>query len=82
MVSELRQLLITSYAAPAQRTIPLSKISEIMTSDVSLLPKEHLNHLILYGSNVFNSISNKLIIEQSIVYIKTTGRFKKLEAFS
>ena len=66
----------------AQSTILLRKTSEIMASDVSVLPKEHLNHLILCGSNVFNSISNKLIIEQSILYIKTTGRFKKLEAFS
>ena len=66
----------------AQRTILLSKISEIIASDVSVLPKDHLIHIILYGSNVFNYISNKLIIEQSILYINITGHFKKLEAFS
>lgn len=64
------------------RTILLSKISEIMTFDISVLPNEHLNHIILYGSNVFNYVANKLIIEQTIMYIKQTGRFKRLEAFS
>ena len=34
----------------AQRTILLSKISEIIASDVSVLPKEHLIHIILYGN--------------------------------
>jgi hypothetical protein len=65
----------------AQRTILLSKISEIMGSDATVLPKDHLNHILIYGSNVFNLISNKLIIEQTILYIKSSGRFKKLEAF-
>ena len=65
-----------------QRTILLSKISEIMASDVSAIPNEHLTYIILYGSNVFNSISNRLIIEESILYINSTGRFKKLEAFT
>ena len=65
-----------------QRTYLLSRISEIVGSDISILPKNHLNHILLYGSNVYNTVSNKLIIQQSILYIKKTGRFKKLEAFS
>ena len=65
----------------AQRTILLSNISDIIASDVSILPKEHLTHIILYGSNVYNRISNKLILEQSILYIRKTKRFEKLEAF-
>ena len=65
-----------------QRINLLSKISELMGSDVSALPNDHLNHILIYGSNVFNTICNKLIIEQSILYIKKSGRFKKLEAFS
>ena len=60
----------------------LSKISDIIHSDVVIFPGEHLLHIILYGSNVFNHLSNKLIIEQTIHYIKQTGRFKQLEAFS
>ena len=53
-----------------------------MGGDASALPNDHLNHILIYGSNVFNTICNKLIIEQSILYIKRSGRFKKLEAFS
>ena len=63
----------------AQRTI--NKISDIIASD-SVLPKDHLIQIILHGSNVINYISNKLIIEQSILYINKTGRFNKQEAFS
>ena len=65
----------------SQRTILLSKISEIIAADVSVLPKDHLIHIMLYGSNVFNYISNKLIIEQSILYINKTGRFKETRRF-
>ena len=66
----------------APRTTLLSKISEIMASDISVLPNEHLNYILLYGSNVLNCVTNKLIIAQTILYIKQTGRFKTLEAFS
>ena len=65
-----------------QRMILLSKISEIIGSDISVLPINHLNYILIYGSNVYNSSCNKLILEQSILYIKKSGRFKKLEAFS
>ena len=41
-----------------------------MSSDISVLPNDHLIHILIYGSNVFNTICNKLIIEQSILYIK------------
>ena len=58
----------------AQRTILLSNISEIMGTD-------YIIHIILFGSNVFNTISNKSIIEQTILYVKNTNRFKVLEAF-
>jgi len=64
-----------------QRAILLSNLSDIIASDVSVLPNEHLIHIILYGSNVYNKICNKLILEQSILYIKNTKRFDKLEAF-
>ena len=64
-----------------QRTFLLSKVSNIIGSDISVLPNDHLIHILIYGSNVYNKICNKLILEQSILYIKTSGRFKKLEAF-
>ena len=39
----------------AQRTILLSNISETMGTDVSLLPKDYLIHIILFDSDVFNT---------------------------
>ena len=59
----------------------LSKINEIIGSDISVLPSEHLFHIILYGSNVYNNLTNRLILEQSIIYIGKSQRFKNLEAF-
>lgn len=50
-------------------------------SNVEILPDEHLNQILLYGSNTY-TILNKLIIEESIRYIHISGRFDKLEAFS
>ena len=64
------------------RQILLNKITEIVGSDISILPKDHLIHIIIYGSNVYNSVTNKLILEQSIIYICKSKRFKKLEAFA
>ena len=66
----------------SQRNILLSKISEIIGSDVTILPNDHLNKILMYGSNVYSLICNKLIIEQAIFFIKSSMRFKKLEAFS
>ena len=63
------------------RTELLTKISEIITSDVSVLPDDHLYHILVYGSNVYNPVSNGLIITETIKYIRTTGRFTNLEAF-
>ena len=65
-----------------QRSILLSKISDIIHSNVSVLPDEHLYHILVYGSNVYNSVSNGLILTETISYIRLTGRFAKLEAFN
>jgi len=64
-----------------QRNDLLSKISDIIGSDISVLPNDHLYHLLIFGSNVYNSICNKQILEESISFIKKSGRFNKLEAF-
>ena len=45
---------------PMQRAILLSKISDII--HVSVFPDEHLFHILIYGSNVYNSLCNKLIL--------------------
>ena len=59
----------------------LCKISNIIDSDVSVFPMEHLYKILVYGSNIFN-VFTKRIISEAIQYIKFTGRFKKLEAYS
>ena len=65
----------------AQRTVLLSRISDIIGTDVSVLPDEYLYHILIYGSNVYNSVSNGLIIGETITYIRNSGRRTKLEAF-
>lgn len=60
----------------------LSKISEILRSDISVLPNDHLTHILMYGSNVYNYVTNESIINETIYFIKKSGRFEKLEAFS
>ena len=64
------------------RSTYLGNVSDIIRSDVSVLPKDHLVHILMYGSNVYNNITNELIIKQTLNYIHKSGRFKKLEAFS
>ena len=59
------------------RTTYLSKISDIIGSDVTVLPNDHLTYILVYGSNIYNDVSNELIL-----FIKKSGRFKKIEAFS
>ena len=64
------------------RQVLLSGISSIVKNDVSVLPDDHLTKIALYGSNAYNNIANKLIVEETIRYIKSTKRFEVLEAFS
>ena len=59
----------------------LSNVSDVIGSDISVLPSEHSLFILMYGSNVYNDITNKLIISETIRYIKLSGRFKKIEAF-
>ena len=60
----------------------LSKISQVVNSDVSVFPKDHLTDLLLYGSKAYNSVSNELILTETIIFIYKSERFKHLEAFS
>ena len=60
----------------------LSKISQIINSDVSILPVDHLTNLLLYGSKAYNAITNELILTETIIFIYKSERFKFLEAFT
>ena len=37
-----------------------------------MFPGEHLLHILLYGSNVYNPVSNELIITETIILIFET----------
>ena len=65
----------------ALRAVLLSKILDIIGSDLSLLPDEHIFNIIVYGSNVYSVVVNGLIIIETISYMRKSGRFVKLEAF-
>ena len=60
----------------------LGSISLCIGNDVSILPHQHLTNLLLYGSNVFDNLRNKVILEKTLVFIHKSKRFEKLEAFS
>ena len=59
-----------------QRSSLLSKIYVIISSDVTVFPNEHLYHILVYGSNVYNPVSNGLIITETITYIRNSGTWK------
>ena len=62
------------------RVTYLGKISDIIGNDVTVLPREHLYSILIYGRNTFNDISNKFIISATIQFLRQSGRFKELEA--
>ena len=64
-----------------QRNILLSKVSDIVQADLSVILDEHLYNIMVYGSNVYNMITNKLIMTETITSIRHSGRFTNLEAF-
>ena len=70
----MKLLSTISYAA--------RRISDIIGTDVNVLPNGHLFKILVYGSNSFNDVSNKLIITETIQYIRNSIRFMILEAYS
>jgi hypothetical protein len=59
----------------------LSSISDAINPSILDLPHDHLSNILINGSPVYNEISNKLIIESTIRFIRKTKRFKVLEAY-
>ena len=66
----------------SHRNVLLSNVSDILHSNVQILPDIHLSQILLFGSNVYSNVANKLIIEETIKFIKSTDRFTILEAFA
>ena len=80
----MKHRFIFSYAVCSTLTIRytlLSKISDIISADVTVFPDKHLHHILIYGSNVYNLVGNRLIITETITYIRKSGWFTNLEAF-
>ena len=65
----------------APRINLLSSISDAINPSILDLPHDHLSNILINGSPVYNEISNKLIIESTIRFIRKTKRFKVLEAY-
>ena len=64
-----------------QRRALLESASDIINNDIKQLPNDHITDILLFGSKAFNEISNKLILESTIRYIKSSKRFKIIEAY-
>ena len=59
-----------------QRGVLIDSVSEVIGNEVQVYPEQHLCCIFLYGSESFNSVANKMILESTIRYIKDTKRFK------
>ena len=58
------------------RGVLLDSISEIIFNDFRLYPDQHMCHILLYGSESFNSVANRMISESTVRYIKDSRRLK------
>ena len=64
------------------RTILLNNIAIAVNNGILNLPPDHLTRILLFGSPSFNDITNKIILEITIHFIKSSVRFNKIEAYS
>ena len=60
----------------------MDSIVQIANIDVSKMEIVNLTNVLLYGSNDYNLVINKAILQATITFIKQSKRFKVLEAFS
>ena len=74
-------LLHCPFYAPIRNNL-LGNVSLIIGSDISLLPSGHLTSILLYGSIVYSNITNKVVLTETIEFIRKSERFNKLEAFT
>ena len=57
------------------RSTLLDQVSDILKTDIKVLPKHRLIKILLYGDNNCNEIADELIIEAMIAFIKLSKRF-------
>ena len=63
------------------RNIYLSKISEIIGSDTTVLSNDHRTYIIMYCRYVMTSQTNRFLMKQCNLYKNKSGHCKKLERF-
>ena len=59
-----------------QRRVLIDSVSDVIGNEVQVYPEQHLRCIFLYGSESFNSVANKMILESTVRCIKDTKRFK------
>ena len=57
------------------RTSLISSISSIVQNDFSALPDDYVARIAIFGSSVFNNVTNKLILESTINFLKKKNDF-------
>ena len=67
-------LLCCQHFANTHST-PLDQVSDILKTDIKVLPEHRIVEILLYGDINCNEIANKLIIEATIAFIKLSKRF-------
>ena len=68
-------LLRCQHFANTHSTL-LDLVSDILKTDIKVLPEHRLVEILLYGDNNWNEIANKLITEATIAFIKLSKRFE------
>ena len=58
-----------------QLYIDLRRVLLDSVSDVRVYPSQHMCHILLYGSESFNRVANRMILESTVRYIKDSERF-------
>ena len=53
----------------------IEQVSNILKTDIKVLPEHRLAEILLYGDNNCIEIANKLIIEATTAFIKLSQRF-------
>ena len=61
----------------SRRRVLLDLVSKSVNFDILRLSSKELCNLLLYGHSKCTIITNRVIIESTLEYIKSTGRFKK-----
>ena len=75
----LNQKQLNSFFYPANasqiRSDMPNNARELAKTDIALLSEELPTKLLLYGDHTFNDMSNRLILQETITFIRPSKRF-------